>query len=117
MRGASCAPRPSAFCRAHCRKTDLPLVLVRSTGGPRLKTLSAHAPVRTAPGQVSAQLQPRFNPDEMLNADLKQVVTKLAPAQPKLQLFRATSRHLRSVQRQPARVRKYFEHEPIRYAL
>ncbi|MGC0078317.1 IS630 family transposase, partial [Ralstonia pseudosolanacearum] len=43
-------------------------------------------------------------------------VTKLAPARTKLQLVKATSSHLRSVQRQPARVRKYFEHEPIRYA-
>ncbi|WP_425220112.1 IS630 family transposase [Ralstonia solanacearum] len=59
---------------------------------------------------------PELNPDEMLNADLKQAVTKLAPARTKLQLVKATSSHLRSVQRQPARVRKYFEHEPIRYA-
>ncbi|WP_197347142.1 IS630 family transposase, partial [Ralstonia pseudosolanacearum] len=55
---------------------------------------------------------PELNPDEMLNADLKQAVTKLAPARTKLQLVKATSSHLRSVQRQPARVRKYFEHEP-----
>ncbi|WP_197370838.1 IS630 family transposase [Ralstonia pseudosolanacearum] len=59
---------------------------------------------------------PELNPDEMPNADLKQAVTKLAPARTKLQLVKATSSHLRSVQRQPARVRKYFEHEPIRYA-
>uniref|UniRef100_G2ZRZ7 Transposase n=1 Tax=blood disease bacterium R229 TaxID=741978 RepID=G2ZRZ7_9RALS len=59
---------------------------------------------------------PELNPDEMLNADLKQAVTKLAPARTKLQLVKATSSHLRSVQRQPARVRKYFENEPIRYA-
>jgi hypothetical protein len=54
--------------------------------------------------------------DGALNADLKQAVTKLAPARTKLQLVKATSSHLRSVQRRPARVRKYFEHEPIRYA-
>lgn len=59
---------------------------------------------------------PELNPDEMLNADLKQAVTKLAPARTKLQLVKATSSHLRSVQRQPARIRKFFEHEPIRYA-
>ncbi|MFO1268175.1 MAG: IS630 family transposase [Rubrivivax sp.] len=59
---------------------------------------------------------PELNPDEMANADLKQAVTKLAPARTKLQLVKATSRHLRSVQRQPERIRKYFEHEPIRYA-
>ena len=59
---------------------------------------------------------PELNPDEMANADLKQGVTKLAPARTKLQLVKATAKHLRSVQRQPERIRKYFEHEPVRYA-
>ena len=59
---------------------------------------------------------PELNPDEMANADLKQGVTKLTPARTKLQLVKATARHLRSVQRQPERIRKYFEHEPVRYA-
>jgi len=59
---------------------------------------------------------PELNPDEMANADIKQAVTKLAPARTKLQLVKATSQHLRSVQRQPERVRKYFEHGPVRYA-
>jgi transposase len=59
---------------------------------------------------------PELNPDEMANADLKQAVTKLAPARTKLQLVRATSKHLRSVQRQPERIKSYFEHEPVRYA-
>lgn len=57
-----------------------------------------------------------LNPDEMLNADLKQAVTKLAPARTKLQLVKATSRHLRSVQMRPDRIRSFFEHEPVRYA-
>ena len=39
-----------------------------------------------------------------------------APARTKLQLVKATARHLRSVQRQPERIRKYFEHGPVRYA-
>ena len=59
---------------------------------------------------------PELNPNEMANADLKQAVTKLAPARTKLQLVKATARHLRSVQRQPARIKSYFEHEPVRYA-
>lgn len=59
---------------------------------------------------------PELNPDEMANADLKQAVTKLAPARTKLQLVKATAQHLRSVQRQPDRIRSYFEHEPVRYA-
>jgi len=59
---------------------------------------------------------PELNPDEMANADIKQAVTKRAPARTKLQLVKATSQHLRSVQRQPQRIRKYFEHGPVRYA-
>lgn len=59
---------------------------------------------------------PELNPNEMANADLKQSVTKRAPARTKLQLVKATAGHLRSVQRQPERVKSYFEHEPVRYA-
>ena len=59
---------------------------------------------------------PELNPNEMANADLKQAVTKLAPARTKLQLLKATARHLRSVQRKPERIKSYFEHEPVRYA-
>ncbi len=57
-----------------------------------------------------------LNSDEMANADLKQAVAKLAPARTKLQLVKAAARHLRSVQRQPERIKSYFEHEQVRYA-
>jgi len=59
---------------------------------------------------------PELNPDEMANADIKQAVTTKAPARTKLQLVKATVSHLRRVQKTPERVRKYFEHEPVRYA-
>jgi transposase len=59
---------------------------------------------------------PELNPNEMANADLKQAVTTAAPARTKHHLVKATSRHLRSVQRRPERVKSYFEHEPVRYA-
>lgn len=59
---------------------------------------------------------PELNPDEMANADLKQAVTKQAPARTRLQLVKATARHLRSVQKQPARIQSYFQHDPVRYA-
>jgi hypothetical protein len=36
---------------------------------------------------------PELNPDEMANADLKQAVTKLAPARTKLQPVRATGKN------------------------
>lgn len=56
-----------------------------------------------------------LNPDEMANADIKQAVTKQAPARTKLQLIQAASRHLRSVQKQPERGRRYFQHDSVRY--
>ena len=59
---------------------------------------------------------PELNPDEMANADIKQAVTTQAPARTKLQLVKATARHLRSVQKKPERIRRYFEHGPVRYA-
>lgn len=52
----------------------------------------------------------------LANADIKQVVSKQAPARTKLQLAKAASRYLRSVQRRPERVRRYFQHEPVKYA-
>lgn len=57
---------------------------------------------------------PEVNADEMTNAVLKQGATKLALARMKLQHMKATSLHQRGAQRQTERLRKYFEHEPVR---
>ena len=59
---------------------------------------------------------PELNPDERLNADLKQAVISEAPARTKSQLKQATSRHLRRIAKSPQRVRSYFQHQPVRYA-
>lgn len=59
---------------------------------------------------------PELNPDEMLNADLKQAVTSKAPARSKAALKKAAISHLRRLHKSPARVRKYFQHRPVRYA-
>jgi len=56
---------------------------------------------------------PELNPDECLNADLKAAVTTQAPVRRKGQLKKTTMAQLH---RSPARVRKYFEHRPVRYA-
>ena len=45
----------------------------------------------------SAWCSTELNPDEMANVDIKQAITTLAPARTKLQLVKATARHLRSV--------------------
>lgn len=59
---------------------------------------------------------PELNPHEMTNADIKQAVTTQAPARTRLQLVKAASGHLRSVQKQPERTRSCFQHGPVRYA-
>ena len=59
---------------------------------------------------------PELNPDECLNADQKDGVTRRAPARTKAQLRKAVISHLRKLQNSPQRVRKYFEHKSVRYA-
>jgi transposase len=59
---------------------------------------------------------PELNPDELLNADLKQRVTTAAPVKTKIQLVKTASKALRSIQKQPARVERYFLHPDVRYA-
>jgi len=59
---------------------------------------------------------PELNPDECLNADLKQAVTSKAPARTRGQLKQATVGHLRKLSKSPERIKKYFQHQPVRYA-
>jgi transposase len=59
---------------------------------------------------------PELNPDEGLNADLKQAVTRKPPARSKHDLKRSVISHMRRLAKLPHRVRSYFRHEPVRYA-
>ena len=59
---------------------------------------------------------PELNPDELLNADLKQRVTQAAPARNKLALTRTAISALRSIQKQPERVENYFGQKDVAYA-
>ena len=59
---------------------------------------------------------PELNPDEYLNCDLKAGVHSGVPARNKKQLKAKASKHMKMLQRRPKRVKKYFEHEKIRYA-
>jgi transposase len=59
---------------------------------------------------------PELNPDEYLNNDLKLGVAKRAPARTKPDLAKAAKSHLRSLQRRPERVRRFFRHPCINYA-
>jgi hypothetical protein len=52
----------------------------------------------------------------MLNADLKQAITKQAPVRGKGELKKAVIRHLRRISKLPDRVKKYFQYAPVKYA-
>lgn len=58
---------------------------------------------------------PELNPDEMLNAALKAVITRRARARAKGDLKKAAIGHLRRLQKLPKRVMRYL-HGPVRYA-
>jgi transposase len=59
---------------------------------------------------------PELNPDEGVNADLKQAVPRMAPARSRQQLKRATISHMRSLSKRPKRIRAIFRHQQFRYA-
>jgi hypothetical protein len=59
---------------------------------------------------------PELNPDELLNADLNQHVTKAAPARNKIALTRSAIGALRSIQKQPDRIESYFSQKDVAYA-
>jgi transposase len=58
---------------------------------------------------------PELNPDELLNQDVKSHAGRQRPADQK-QMMRSLRRRLRSTQKQPAKVRRYFHEEHVAYA-
>ena len=59
---------------------------------------------------------PELNPDEGLNADLKQHITRKAPLRSKPALKQAATSHMHRLSKSPARVRSYFGQKSMRYA-
>ncbi len=59
---------------------------------------------------------PELNPDGYLNNDLKTNVYSAEPARSRGQLKRKAISHLRTLQKQPKRVKKFFEHPKVAYA-
>ena len=59
---------------------------------------------------------PELNPDEGLNADLKQHITRKAPLRSKQALKQAAVSHMRRLAKSPARVRSFFRQKSMRYA-
>jgi transposase len=59
---------------------------------------------------------PELNPDEYLNGDLKAQVARRAPARDRETLERTATSRLRSLQRRPEAVKRFFHHPRVRYA-
>ena len=59
---------------------------------------------------------PELNPDEGLNADLKQHVTRKGPLRSKPALRQAAVSHMHRLAKSPARVRSFFHQKSMRYA-
>ena len=59
---------------------------------------------------------PDLNPDEYLNCDLKASVADAPAAKTQKEFEKIVRQKLHSIQKQPARVKKYFNAKPIRYA-
>jgi transposase len=59
---------------------------------------------------------PGYNPDELLNQDIKSNSVGKRRAKDKAELLKNVRGYLRSRQRKPSIVRRYFEAESVRYA-
>ena len=59
---------------------------------------------------------PQLNPEERLNADLKQEMGKHVPVRTKAKLRDATSAHMTMLEQNPERVMSYFQDRRVKYA-
>ena len=59
---------------------------------------------------------PQLNPEERLNADLKQEMGKRVPIRTKAKLREAANDHMTMLERSPERVMSYFQDRRVRYA-
>ena len=87
-------------------RRDYPAIAARAKAG-----REAEIEVFYLPGY-----SPELNPDEAINRDLKQAVTRTQPARSKAQLKRAVVGHMRKLSKLPHRVRSFFGHKTFRYA-
>lgn len=59
---------------------------------------------------------PQLNPEERLNADLKQEMSKRVPVRTKAKLREAANDHMAMLEQNPERVMSYFQDRHVRYA-
>lgn len=56
------------------------------------------------------------NPEERLNADLKQSLYTKVPVRTKAKLKAATTEHMLALEKSPERIKKYFQDSRVKYA-
>ena len=59
---------------------------------------------------------PELNPEERLNADLKNALYTKVPVRTKAKLKAATTEHMQALEKAPERVKKYFQDARVKYA-
>ena len=59
---------------------------------------------------------PELNPEERLNADLKQVIGSKVPVRTKEKLKAAATEHMHKLEQSPERVKSYFQDKCVKYA-
>ena len=59
---------------------------------------------------------PELNPEERLNADLKQAIGRKVPVRTKAKLREAANEHMSQLAQSPDRVKSFFQDQPVKYA-
>jgi len=59
---------------------------------------------------------PDLNPDEILNGDLKSALSQKPESRNKGELKNNAESHMRSIQKRPAHIKKFFQKESVKYA-
>lgn len=59
---------------------------------------------------------PELNPEERLNADLKQPIGRKVPARTKAKLTAVATQHMTEIERSPERFKAFFQDPRVRYA-
>ena len=61
-------------------------------------------------------LSPELNPEERLNADLKQAIGTKVPVRSKAKLKLAASEHMTKLEQSPERIKSFFHDPRVKYA-
>jgi hypothetical protein len=59
---------------------------------------------------------PKVNPEERLNADLRQAIGKKVPVRTKAKLREAANEHLSQLAQSSDRIKSFFQDRPVKYA-